>query len=779
MTKRIICMLLALLAAFSLAAPAFAAEEPGPEETGTVLPEEAEEAMPADEAPDAETPEEDTPEPAVEVEPETPLDPNVVSGSCGANVRWSLSDGVLTISGTGSMTNYMGRSNHAPWYGRTVTSAVIGEGVTSIGNEAFYECDALTSVSVPSTVTSIGSAAFEGCYSLASIQLPAGMTSIGERAFYDCWALGSVSIPDSVRTLGADAFAFCKGLTSVKLPSGLRQLELRAFNNCSSLTAVTVPSSVTEIGDSAFDGCSSLAELTLSDSLRTIGSSAFQGCALGSVTVPASVQTIGDWAFADCTRLTSVTILGASTRIGLQAFSNTPWSVRDGNFFIRNGVLYDYQGSGGQVVIPGTVTEVAGYAFCDDTAVTAVTIPASVKTIGQWAFGNTGITGLTVPATVAEIGSQAFGNSLRLASATVAAKKVGEEAFWYCPALTSVTLTADVSTVGDRAFADCMALKTLTVLGRDCAFGDMILPSSDEVDVVIQGYPGSTAETFAKANGYTFRTYVGQHKDGWVKESGLWYYIKNSAPVTGWLDVGRERFYFGPDGVMVTGRQDIDGKTYYFNESHNGSYGAMKTGWVKLDGIYYYFNKSTGAMVTSDWVLDGKVWYYQDADGKQAAGLRQINGKSYYLNEKHDGTYGAMKTGWVKLDGVYYYFSASAGGAMVTSAWVLDGRTWYYQDADGKQAAGLRQIGGKSYYLNEKHDGSYGAMKTGWVALDGTYYYFSASAGGAMHTGWLQDGRDRYYMDGSGAMLVGWQQIDGVRYYFNESHDGSYGALRG
>ena len=111
--------------------------------------------------------------------PATALAADIVdSGTCGAegdgsNLTWTLdSDGVLTISGSGDMYDY-GLSG-APWYGSSsrVKSAVIADGVTSIGEKAFLYCTSLTSVTIPDSVTSIGSGAFYYCTSLTSVTIP-------------------------------------------------------------------------------------------------------------------------------------------------------------------------------------------------------------------------------------------------------------------------------------------------------------------------------------------------------------------------------------------------------------------------------------------------------------------------------------------------------------------------------------------------------------------------------------------------------------------------------
>ena len=143
------------------------------------------------------------------------------SGTCGAegdgsNLTWTLdSEGVLTISGSGDMHGY--DLPGAPWYGSRsrVKSAVIAEGVTSIGGCAFYDCRSLTSVTIPDSVTRIGSFAFDNCRSLTSVTIPNGVTSIGTAAFDYCTSLTSVTIPDSVTSIDWDAFYYCTSLTDV------------------------------------------------------------------------------------------------------------------------------------------------------------------------------------------------------------------------------------------------------------------------------------------------------------------------------------------------------------------------------------------------------------------------------------------------------------------------------------------------------------------------------------------------------------------------------------
>ena len=131
-------------------------------------------------------------------------------------------------------------------------------GVTSIGDFAFFDCYGLTSIEIPSGVTSIGDYAFSWCDGLTSIKLPSGVTSIGDYAFEGCYGLTSIEIPSGVTSIGNSAFKYCKGLTSIEIPNGVTSIGDGAFYYCSGLTSIEIPSVVTSIESNAFEGCDNL-----------------------------------------------------------------------------------------------------------------------------------------------------------------------------------------------------------------------------------------------------------------------------------------------------------------------------------------------------------------------------------------------------------------------------------------------------------------------------------------------------------------------------------------
>ena len=382
--------------------------------------------------------------------PVTALAADIVdSGTCGAegdgsNLTWTLdSEGVLTISGSGDMHGYYFPS--APWYGSRsrVKSAVIADGVTSIGNQAFSECTSLTSVTIPDSVTSIGGWAFSECTSLTSVTIPDSVTSIDWCAFYKCGSLTSVTIPDSVTLIGNSAFQGCTSLTSVTIPNSVTSIGERAFSECTSLTSVKIPDSVTSIGNQAFASCTSLTGIWVAEGNSHYASDAsgvlfnkdkitLVQCpgAFREYTIPDSVTSIGEFAFRDCSSLTSVTIPNSVTSIGLCAFygctSLTSVTIPDSVTSIGDDVFWGCE-SLTSVTIPGSVTSIGGAVFADCTSLKSVTIPGSVTSIGWAAFADcTSLKSVTIPSSVTSIDGSAF----RGCSSLTDVYYTGSEAQW-------------------------------------------------------------------------------------------------------------------------------------------------------------------------------------------------------------------------------------------------------------------------------------------------------------------------------------------------------------
>lgn len=176
------------------------------------------------------------------------------AGSCGTNIKWiyDAETGKLSLNGSGAMTNYT--SGKTPWnsFVAEIKSVEISDGITSIGNFAFYNGKNITSVTIPETVTSIGRYSFNNCGKVEKLDIPSKVTSIGDSAFAFCYALSDVEIPSGVNKLGSSVFEYCESLSKIELPTAINYIDTYMFCGCESLEEVTFGSNIEHIRDYAF-----------------------------------------------------------------------------------------------------------------------------------------------------------------------------------------------------------------------------------------------------------------------------------------------------------------------------------------------------------------------------------------------------------------------------------------------------------------------------------------------------------------------------------------------
>ena len=445
-----------------------------------------------------------------------------ITGSCGEKLRYEYyqSTRTLTIIGNGNIPNYPSdkiEGSIAPWRNDSridnyLEKVVISDGVTSIGENAFFWCDKITSVTISSSVKSIGIGAFYSCKALTGITIPNGAESIGEDAFQYCDSLKEVTIPGSVKSIGEGAFSNCyyektdddynitysRGLEKVIIQDGVETIGVQAFYMCKKLNTIELPDSVKSIGHWAFydTGCYNDWEDSDDDVLyignhfisayqgkstpcnikfgtKTIADSAFFACGdLPAITIPDSVVSIGKHAFENCNSLKSITIPRSVTSIGNEAFyscfdlSSITVDPDNPAYCSESGVLYSKakteiirfpkEKAGDSFAIPAGVIKIADGAFEDCRNLKNVTIPDGVISIGNRAFENCYFATYKNYKIVSEIG-------LEEVTIPDSVTSIGDRAFLNCSKLTGITIPDGVMKIGESTFYNCRQLTNITI----------------------------------------------------------------------------------------------------------------------------------------------------------------------------------------------------------------------------------------------------------------------------------------------------------------------------
>lgn len=323
-------------------------------------------------------------------------------------------------------------------------SVSVGLSYTLSGDKKSYTVSGIgtctdTEIIIPETyeklpVTSIGEQAFKDCENLTSVDIPNSVTDINQFVFYGCKNLKSVKIPNSVTYIGRSSFYGCVYLTDVKIPNKVKYITESLFENCSGLTNVDIPNSVTEIRASAFSRCVNLKSINISNSVTAINKSAFSGSGLASINIPDSVTSIGVPAFYSCTHLESITV----------DTSNENYKSIDGNLYTKDGktlIQYAIGKTEKSFTIPNGVTRIESYAVTWSN-LKEMFIGGDVKSVGADAFSfNDSLVRVT------------FGDSVT---------SVEDRAFYGCGSLATVVIGSGLTKLDLGAFG-ATALAEITV----------------------------------------------------------------------------------------------------------------------------------------------------------------------------------------------------------------------------------------------------------------------------------------------------------------------------
>lgn len=286
-----------------------------------------------------------------------------VPAAVNAQFTFNTNNGTITING------YTGPGGEV-----IIPATTNGLPVTTIGDGAFYNCTNVANVTIPGSVTSIDDWAFAQC-SLTNVTLGTGIVAIGQAAFGGCSNLNSFAIPNSVTNIGEWAFWYCYSLRTVTIPDSVTGIGEGAFAE-SGLTSATIGNST--IPPEAFEDCASLADVTMGTNVTSIGSGAFIGTGLTSVMVPRSVTSIGLGAFDACQSLKALTVDPL----------NPVYSSVAGVLFdkLQTTLIQFPAGATGSYTLPASAITIAPYAFDNCLNLTSVTVPNSVRNIGDGAF---------------------------------------------------------------------------------------------------------------------------------------------------------------------------------------------------------------------------------------------------------------------------------------------------------------------------------------------------------------------------------------------------------
>lgn len=482
---------------------------------------------------------------AEDVSPET-MASNIASGTCGKKVKWKLSsNGTLTISGTGAMYNYEESGKKAPPYQKwrkKIKKIVIKDGVTVIGENAFFNDTAVKSVEISKSVQKIKEYAFWKC-GFTKITIPPSVTEIEYEALGYTVEEGTdepVMIANftiyGYRRSEAHAYArenrcAFKSLGEVDAPvtgdcgknltwkydkksntltiSGTGKMysdwpakyKDRApwFHYLPEVQTIVIESGVENIAVRAFEDCEKLTKVVLPDTLKEIGYSAFDGGkALKSVTIPPSVMTIGDCAFGYYWTESNDedTVAMKQFKIYGYTYSGAQRYAKENNFLFESigerdvpesgkygSVSWRYDKESHVLTISGT-EYMDGFDECSDTPwywyvdTQEVVIESGMRSIEDNAFCCCGLERVTIPAGVMHIGDNAFLN---------------------CDDLKEVTIPTSVDWIGDNAFY-CCGLKKVTIPASVTEIGwEAFYPGT-----VIYGYSGTEAEKYAEENRFKF-----------------------------------------------------------------------------------------------------------------------------------------------------------------------------------------------------------------------------------------------------------------------------------
>ena len=432
-----------------------------------------------------------------------------VSGDC----QWSFNpdSGELRVFGKGRMADYEAMS-YTPWYEyrKRISSVVIENGVTYVGEECFANCPINKYIELADTVTEVGSMAFSGNDAVTEIKLSQNLETIDFSAFSEL-GVKELTLPKSLKAVSVDAFRNAS-IESLTIPDGCECVFDSSFEKCSLLKNVYIGKGAL-ISDRTFAYCKSLKKFTVSSDHSDLSAGNghlfnkdktklimyCNGNGATASTLSNAITELGDFAFAFNPTLTSITLskslqkIGSNTfygskiesfnftgnvlkQVGKDAFEGTPWMKSQPDGLLYTGtVAYRYIGEAPEnVTIKDGTLGIGDNCFEKQKILTNVTLPQSLLHIGRYAFSECeSLNDVILPDGLNTIDNDAFNKCTSLSSLYIpdSVTALGERFLYGCSKLKSVRLSENITELPRWGFAftglegDVLIPKSVTKIG--------------------------------------------------------------------------------------------------------------------------------------------------------------------------------------------------------------------------------------------------------------------------------------------------------------------------
>ncbi len=688
--------------------------------------------------------------------------------------------------------------------GSLITDLIIPDGVTGIGDSAFYNYTNLTSVTIPDNVTSIGASAFSGCSGLMSVTVPQsacvrqmssifpssyrtirnieiaeGVTNLCDNMFVGCEALETLSLPESLvdfgnndmrwwaeRCWGAEGLCIKNGCVlgyvgdapaRLTIPEGVRGIAAYALSEQYDLQEIVLSSTLTSIGVGAFYGDTYLDNVFIPDGVETIGDCAFQDCSyLQTLTLGGGVKSVGNYAFAGCSQLASAVFADGLVSIGEGAFDSC-WRMQS-------------------VSLPLSTERVASSAFNGCTSLTGVTVPTHGGTMYDWFnpvylqildvtipegetevcdsmfYGCSSMRNVVLPECVTNIGAWAFGECGGITSVVLpeSVVQVGSGAFWGCGRLSDVTLSRGLTELPDSLFDECRSLDSL-VVPDSVAYLGYCFAAPNMATIYYLGDAPECASGAYDNTSWNLTSYVILGTKGWDGRP-------NSRDIPqSWNDRG-----------ITTWTANKFNVTFDANGGNFESEGAVATSYVCEEATDTGYVLPPFEPVRPGYTFNG---YWTES----AAGTRITGSVRVKLTKAHK-----LYAHWLKGIPVTVRFNANGGSVTPASQTVASGAVgtlptpvrymyaflgWFTEANGGtKVTASTKVMEDVTYYAHWQYDGS-GLVAA--VVADGCEGMGTVSGGGTTVKAGTKVSLKA--TPSAGCVFVGWRRVgDNASYQMGE-----------